>query len=218
MSRLKDLLANEYVRSIILLVIIIASIAAFWFGLKAYLRTDYPLLAVASGSMVPTLNEGDLIIVQGVVDASTIVAEHGTGDVIVFHKPGDPEQLIVHRAVEKWEDGAVWKFTTRGDANSGDDHWIRPVEETDIVGKVVWGIPYLGHIPLFVRTTNGMMIIVILIVILVLLEFVIPSIKRIQKSEQAKEESDLSSAESLQDQSRLVGITGEALMQRFCSV
>jgi len=197
LSRLRDLLANEYVRSVILLVIIIVSIAAFWFGLKAYLRTDYPLLAVASGSMVPTLNKGDLIIVQGVIDAGTIVAEAGTGDVIVFHKPGDPEQLIVHRAVEKWEDGDVWKFNTKGDANSGDDHWIRSVEETDIVGKVVWGIPYLGHIPLFVHTRNGMMIIVILIVILVLLEFVIPSIKKMMEPEQLKEESDLSSVESL---------------------
>lgn len=197
MSRFRDLLANEYVRSAVLLVIIIVSIAAFWFGLKAYLRTDYPLLAVASGSMVPTLNEGDLIIVQGVVNADTIVAEMGTGDVIVFHKPGDPELLIVHRAVGKWEDGDVWKFNTRGDANSGDDHWIRPVEDTDIVGKVTWTIPYLGHIPLFVHTRNGQIIIVILITILVLLEFVIPSIKKMMEPEQPKEESDLSSIESL---------------------
>lgn len=175
--------------------IIIVSIAAFWFGLKAYLMTDYPLLAVASGSMVPTLNEGDLIIVQGVLDAGTIVAETGTGDIIVFHKPRDPDQLIVHRAVKKWQDGDVWKFNTEGDHNPGPDSWI--VEETDIVGKVVWTIPYLGHIPLFVHTRNGMIIIVILIVILVLLEFVIPSIKKMTESEQPKEESDLPSVESL---------------------
>ena len=160
-SRFKDLLRNEYVKSIILLLIIIFCIAGFWLGLKAYLVTDYPLLAVASGSMKPTLNEGDLIVVQGGLEGSIIVAEIGTGDIIIFHRPGDPDELIVHRAVEKWQDGDIWKFHTWGDNNPQQDSWI--VRETDIIGKVVGVVPYVGHIPLFVHTTNGKIIIIILI-------------------------------------------------------
>lgn len=190
MMRLKGILTNEYVRTIILLAIIIVSIAGLWLGLRAFLRTDYPLLAVASGSMEPTLNEGDLIIVQGGLDATAIVAEEGTGDVIVFHKPGDPNELIVHRAVRKWQDGDLWKFETKGDHNTHADYWT--VFETDIVGKVVWVVPYIGNIPLFVHTENGMMIIVALIVLLVALEFVIPFIRERKKPEpdQPKEETD----------------------------
>lgn len=194
-SRFRELLRNEYVRSVVLLLIIILCIAGFWLGLKAYLMTNYPLLAVASGSMKPALKEGDLIIVQGGLEGSTIVAEEVTGDVIIFYRPGDPDELIVHRAVDKWQDGNIWKFHTKGDANPNEDSWI--VRETDIIGKVVGVIPYIGHIPLFVHTINGKIIIIILIVILVLLEFVIPTAQRKKESDLPEEDPDLTSVESL---------------------
>jgi len=60
--KLKEILKNDYVKTIIFLAIMILSVMGFWFGLKAVLKTEYPLLAVASGSMVPTLNVGDLIV------------------------------------------------------------------------------------------------------------------------------------------------------------
>jgi signal peptidase len=192
-SKLRDLLRNEYVRSILLLLVIILCIAGFWIGLKAYLMTSYPLLAVASGSMEPTLNKGDLIIVQGGLEGSTIIAEDEVGDVIIFYRPGDPDELIVHRAIEKWEDGSIWKFHTKGDANDNEDSWI--VRETDIIGKVIGVIPYVGHIPLFVHTANGKIIIIILIVILVLLEFVIPTAQKKRESDMLEDESDLASVE-----------------------
>ncbi|MDH5447843.1 MAG: signal peptidase I [Candidatus Bathyarchaeota archaeon] len=196
MSKLKDALKNEYVKSLILLAIILCSIVAFWFGLKTYLRTDYPLLAVASGSMIPTLNVGDLIIVQGGLNVDDIVAEYETGDVIVFHKPRNSDELIVHRAVEKHGSGDIAFLKTKGDNNpSGTDPW--EVDNTDLVGKVVWSIPYLGQIPLLVRTPTGMSIIVILIVILILLEFVIPSSKEKKKPEQSTEETDVLNIGSL---------------------
>lgn len=187
MSRLRKALKNEYVRSAVFLAIIVVSIAAFWLGLRAYLRTEYPLLAVASGSMVPTLNEGDLIVVHGGLNSSEIVAEDGTGDIIVFHKPTDYDELIVHRAIDKEQRDDGWYFETKGDANNSPDYWRVP--DRYIVGKVVWNIPYLGNVPLFVHTQEGMMIIVILIVILVLLEFIIPYAKERTGQPEGKAES-----------------------------
>ncbi len=196
-SRFRELLRNEYARSLILLIIVIVCIAGFWLGLKAYLTTEYPLLAVASGSMEPTLNEGDLIVVKGGLNASTIVAERETGDIIIFYSPRNHNELIVHRAVDKWQVSDSWKFHTKGDANDQDDNWT--VDETDIIGKVVGVVPYVGHIPLFVHTTNGKIVIIILIVILVLLEFVIPTIqeKKDSESEQPKEEQEFTGIGSL---------------------
>jgi signal peptidase len=182
MLRVRKALKNEYVRSVIFLAIILGCIVLFWFGLRTYLRTDYPLLAVASGSMVPTLNVGDLIIVQGGFKVSDINANYTTGDVIVFHKPSNPDELIVHRAVDKTDDGII----TKGDHNPTiDSHWI--VTDNELVGKVVGSIPYLGHIPLFVHTTSGITIILILIVILILLEFALPLAKGRKESEVPKE-------------------------------
>ena len=168
---------------------------AFWFGLRTYLRTDFPMLAVASGSMIPTLNIGDLIIVQGGLNVDDIVAQYETGDIIVFHSPDVPNELIVHRAVEKNGSGDTAFLKTKGDNNPNRDHW--DVYNSDLVGKVVWSIPYLGQIPLFVRTPTGISIIVILIVVLILLEFVIPSSKKKEMPKQSTEENDVLNIGSL---------------------
>jgi signal peptidase len=188
MSKLRQLLRNEYVKSVIFLAVILIAIAGFWFGLRAYLRTDFPLLAVASGSMVPTLNVGDLIVVQGGLVAEEISAEYGTGDIIIFYRPSDASELIVHRAVEKHAEGETWFFKTKGDHNPSTDFW--KVYERDIVGKVVGIVPYIGHIPLFVHTQQGMLIIVILIIALVVLEFVVPFVQKKTKPEQTPTDSE----------------------------
>ncbi len=188
MQSLRAALKNEYVKSLILMIIVLLSIVGFWLGLRAYLRTEYPLLAVASGSMIPTLNVGDLIIVQGGLNVSDIVAENGTGDIVVFHQPTRPSELIVHRAVEKLQDADGWYLKTKGDYNHSPDNW--KVYDDDLVGKVVSSIPYIGNIPLFVHTTTGMTIIVILIVILILLEFVLPFVKERKEPEPREEDAN----------------------------
>ncbi len=189
MSKLKNALKNEYAKSLILLVIVVVGILAFWIGLRAYLRTDYPLLAVASGSMVPTLKVGDLIAVQGGLNVSDIMAAYETGDIVVFHKPENPDELIVHRAVSKLQDGNGLYLVTKGDANPGNDYW--KIYDHHLVGKVVSVAPYIGNLPLFIRTPGGMTIIVILIVIMILIEVIIPFAREKKKQESPKEEIDV---------------------------
>lgn len=170
-SKLSKALKNDYVKTVILGIIIIGGVFAFWFGLRVALRTEYPLLAVASGSMVPTLNVGDLIIVQGVSDPSEIVAApKPNGTVIVFHKPNDPSELIVHRAISGSLNNldGEWYFQTKGDANPTRDSWDVPYRS--VVGKVVGVVPWIGNVPLFLRRPEGVYLIVVLFVIIVLAE------------------------------------------------
>ncbi|MCW4052196.1 MAG: signal peptidase I [Candidatus Bathyarchaeota archaeon] len=127
-------------------------------------KTDYPLLTVASESMVPTLNVGDMIIVQGGLAGDEIRANYVDGDVIVFHGPADRSDLIVHRAVEKHEDGETY-FITKGDHNPTADYWI--VLESDVVGKVTGVIPYLGNLILFLGTAQGLAIFAFLVVAII---------------------------------------------------
>ncbi|MFQ6087149.1 MAG: hypothetical protein ACE5OV_03925, partial [Candidatus Bathyarchaeia archaeon] len=56
---------NEYIQTIVLAIILFVGVFAFWFGLRFAFQTEFPVLAVASGSMEPVFYRGDLIIVQG---------------------------------------------------------------------------------------------------------------------------------------------------------
>lgn len=197
----KELLKNEWVKTAIMLGIVLIGFFAFWFGIRYALATEYPLLAVASPSMVPTLNVGDLIIVHGISNFSQVYAHPGNGDIIIFHtyvpslgpnlRPGTPDELIVHRAInmtlkdDAYVGKEIWYFTTKGDANSSPDPGTlltEPVPEYYVVGKVVGVVPYIGYVPLFIRTPEGLVTVIILIIIVVLAEFVYSYAKEKRKS------------------------------------
>ncbi len=97
-------------------------------------KLNHEVLRVHGISMEPALREGDLVILTLESKAEQVAAEYGTGDVIVFHKPGNPPELVAHRAVEKYADGETWYFVTKGDNNPSIDDW--KVSETDMVGKI----------------------------------------------------------------------------------
>jgi signal peptidase I len=199
--KLKKLLKNEWIRTGIMLAVVLIAFFSFWFGIRYALATDYPLLAVASPSMVPTLNVGDLIVVHGVSNASEIYTNYGNGDIIIFHtylpggpnlRPGYPDELIVHRAINKtlkydsYVGREVWYFTTLGDNNKDAvDRWPGTNYDGEpdyyIVGKVVGTIPYVGSIPLFIRTPTGIVTVVVLIILVLIVEILYSYFKEKRK-------------------------------------
>ena len=213
-ANLKKLWKNEYIQTAIAIGLIALVIFGFWYGSQVVLNTPYPALAVVSGSMcIPydgacdgtfhpfarTLHIGDLIIVQG-VNPADLNADYPNSDIIVFHKPGDPEELIVHRIVAKEERDGVLYFYTKGDGNgvntwpstppsSEYDPWNdrQGVPEDLVVGKVVMRIPWLGHVVLFMRNSIGLPIVIALIIILVIAEFIVPLLRGKKPPEQQKE-------------------------------
>lgn len=193
--KLSEILKKEYVKTAILLAVVVVSVFAFWISLTTALKTEYPMLAVASGSMEPTLYKGDLIMVQGVSTGFDINVgpkdSAEPGDVIVFHKPADPRELIVHRAIDNELRGGVWYFQTKGDANSGSDNWDGDwktdcdLAENFLVGKVVGQVSHIGYIPLFLReflwTPIGMILIVTLLLIFLFYDYIPLSRKKDQQ-------------------------------------
>jgi len=192
-AKLIKVLKNSYVKIAVFYIVILLTL---WFGPRIAFRTNYPLLAVASGSMIPTLQIGDLIVVQGVPNTSEInAAPKPDGTMIVFHRPGTPrggpflfyageDELIVHRAIAKVEntDTHTWYFQTQGDnsrtnpvpdfwGGSAPDVWNGLVSEKLLVGKVVGVIPWVGNLPLFMRTPQGLTLIVFLFILILLIEF-----------------------------------------------
>lgn len=196
-ERLSKILKSNYMETIILTIILFVGVFAFWFGLRLAFQTEFPLLAVASGSMEQFLYRGDLIIVQGGLNFTELNAApedaQPPGEVIVFYDPrydrapvylpvAGETNLIVHRAVGKVENNGTWYFQTKGDNNFGTDHWSGPetwqgkISEKLLVGKVVGKAPWLGHIPLFMHENSilAALIIVSLLVVLIIMDFIFP--------------------------------------------
>ena len=112
--KVEKLWSNELIKTAIILAILVTGTIGFMLGLRTVLRIDNPLMVVASESMVPTLNIGDIIVVRGELNVSEIKASPiPEGDIIVFREPGSPGNLIVHRATDRATNG----FETKGDNN-----------------------------------------------------------------------------------------------------
>lgn len=172
MKRLKlsETLKSEFTKTAILLIIVAICVGGFWLALRSVLRTEFPLHAVVSESMVPSLQVGDLLVVQGVIRVSEINAAPEGGDVIVFRKPTDASEFIVHRAVDKIYREGSWFFKTKGDNNRGSDPWEVP--ENYIIGRVVGRVPLLGYLKISMGSPWGISLFIILILILLFADYI----------------------------------------------
>ncbi|MCX8168791.1 MAG: signal peptidase I [Candidatus Methanomethylicia archaeon] len=127
----------------LMIVIAIVLSRGIHFIVGLVLNTPTPFLVVASGSMEPTLNIGDIIVIRGVRTEDLKV-----GDIIVFNPPKPYYNGIpwVHRIISIQSIGGEKYFRTKGDANLYPDPFTLTKE--NIIGIVIWKIPYLGLISL----------------------------------------------------------------------
>ena len=106
----------------------------------------FPPVVVLSGSMVPTLDVGDVAITRAAVPAELKV-----GDVITFRANSG---YIPHRitAIEETPDGRLFK--TKGDANATPD--TERIRDSAVVAKLSYRIPRIGFLMNFADTGMGM--------------------------------------------------------------
>jgi len=197
---------NSAFRAIFLIMLALLGSFVLQEALVLALRTEHPLHTPISGSMYPTLKIGDLLIVRGGLSGNDIVAgPQPVGDIIIFAKPGHPDELIVHRAVRKFQEDGEWYFITKGDANTYDDWemWRWKISESNVVGKVIVSVPLLGYFLRFLDETKAYfgeygvtlrtILIIVLIVALFLLEYTGSSNKpkKPQESEETDAKNDL---------------------------
>ena len=125
------------------------------YGLPTMLGTSQPLLAIATGSMTPTLERGTLVVVQHVAPGDIKV-----GTIIAF-SVGCLPSPTVHRVIRIVSPGPNWVYQTKGDANPSQDPCTVPYGA--VHGAVLTSVPYLGFLildPLFA----GAVIVLILLV------------------------------------------------------
>jgi len=151
---------NEVTKLIILAVLVVSISYGGWAALRFTLATEHPVLVVVSGSMVPTLNVGDIILIKG-----TPVEKTDVGTIIVFHSPREYDTLVVHRVVQKINGSETVYFKTKGDFNRYTDDWTVP--EDYVVGTFSARIPYIGIVVMRLREPAGTALIVFLIILLI---------------------------------------------------
>lgn len=123
----------------------VISIGIIWFAVGVF--PIYPSV-IATGSMEPMINPGDVILVQKIVDMDGI-DNLKIGDIILFKK--DSIQ-ISHRIIDITEDENGKRFKTKGDNNSGEDQEL--VQPENIRGKVVYSIPKVGFLTLLIKSKD----------------------------------------------------------------
>jgi len=184
--KLPEVLKRDYVQTIVMIAAVILAVLVFWYGLKFAFSTEYPVLAVASGSMEPILYAGDLIFVEGIQNFSDVhVAAKDAdqpGDVLVFQGISN---LIVHRAVEKTynEETGTWSFKTWGDNNGSPDAGV--VTEGNVVGRYAgFKVPWLGNVALFFEPLDRKLAFIALwVVLLVVIEFAPSAAKKLKRDD-----------------------------------
>ena len=121
--------------SIFYIILGVALAVGINFGLGFALHTDMPVVAVESNSMVPTFAKGDMLVLQGIPSQDLKV-----GDIIVFSPPSQ-QTPVVHRIYKINPDGT---FQTKGDANNGQLPFEFSIQASQVHGKVILIIPYVG--------------------------------------------------------------------------
>jgi signal peptidase len=111
---------------------VIVSILVIWFAIGVF---PIKPVAIASGSMEPIINIGDIAIIK-----ECEVNDVNVGDIIEYQKD---DYTIVHRITKKVQRDGEFYFTTKGDNNEQADN--EEVTESQLVGKVFFKVRYLGY-------------------------------------------------------------------------
>lgn len=164
---------------VISVVAIFASVSQIALGLWA------PMVAVESGSMIPHIQIGDIIIVESVERTQIISFEEGKktdyksfddyGDVILYRPYGrEGVTPIIHRAMYYVEKGEpMWAggspaphagYITKGDNTNtnpsydqqGSISYLQPIKKDWVIGVArFYRVPVLGYVSLIPRKILG---------------------------------------------------------------
>lgn len=112
-------------------------------------------VGIATQSMYPNLKAGDMVIIKK-CNSDDINVQ----DIIQYKMDG---YTIIHRVIEKNQENGEYYFITKGDNNNSEDNIS--VKEDQLIGKVIFNIPYLAlptvwfhnlnnQIPIDIQTGN----------------------------------------------------------------
>lgn len=135
----------EYILNTLLLGFFVA-VGGLFLAATLPIPGQVELKIVKSGSMEPSIMTGGLVVIQ---PAET----YRVGDVITFGADTKQHVPTTHRVISMSEEGGRTVYTTQGDANEEADP--NPVYEQEVIGRVIFSMPYAGYILDFARQPFG---------------------------------------------------------------
>ena len=180
-------------------IIIIVVIAAIWIGLQVVFGTPNPFYVVSSGSMLPTLEVYDVIVVEG----NTSFGDLEKSDIIVFYSPAKydlgEERVIVHR-VDSIMSEEPRIIQTKGDNNPRPMKNVDyPITEKIYLGKVEYIIPQVGYITQILQPPINYIIIAIIIGVMIVKQVYKKKQKPVFQNTENVEETGLGQSEKIDD-------------------
>ena len=109
----------------------VALVLLIWFAVGIF---PVKPVGIATASMVPEFNVGDLAIIEKCT-ANDIKIQ----DVIEYQMDG---YTVIHRVIKIYQEDGEFYFITKGDNNSSEDSL--PVREEQLIGKAIFKIPYVA--------------------------------------------------------------------------
>jgi signal peptidase I len=214
----------------VFLAAIVLFFLVFWFALKIVLKTDYPILLVSNRNMClaksscdglthpfePTLQRGDLVIVQG-VNARNVSFAYPNSDILVFHSPkfdaGQSEELVITRVFALEERNGTIYFRTKSDGEGihiwpeipdlwecdwwydyrENYTWNGMISQELLVGKVVFRILWVGNV-LFLTQNFGIIVVLFLVLVLIVKLELLRDSKKKAETEPSKSTENASQA------------------------
>ena len=120
----------------------IGLVLVIWFALGIF---PIKPVGIATGSMVPNLNIGDLVIIK-----KCTPNDINEQDIIEYQMDG---YTVIHRVVNISQNNGEFIFTTKGDNNTSADK--NAVREDQLIGKVLFKIRYLAIPTILIHNLNS---------------------------------------------------------------
>ena len=138
---------------------------------------NYKLMIVQSGSMTPAIKMGSVVLVKPADD-------YKIGDVITFGPYTRTKAPTSHRIydIKVVNDEPV--YITKGDANNAPD--TREISKGEILGKVLFDVPYLGYAVAFAKKPIGFALIIIVPAALIIVDEIKKIFEEIKKKKQTQ--------------------------------
>jgi len=138
-------------------------------------------MTVLSGSMEPAIKTGAIVVAKP-------ANGYKIGDIITFGPNTKTQPPVTHRINDIKVVGGVPVYITKGDANESPD--MREIQKSDILGKVLFSIPFVGYAVDFAKKPVGFILIIAVPALVIIFDEIRKIWREIMKLKNKKKDTE----------------------------